>query len=194
MTPCPRAKRCRRRAFSPPERAMVVSARALPTLIGSPAVWCPALGQTDLRCPRRRRSASDRRCHAPDLPRDRRARVDRRRVSAPRGWPGRRRRAGRGVAPGGGSSLEAHQDAGASADQDTIFRAARSEYALGEADELVVPLTWTDASGVSIEKRFVLARGSYAVRVEQTLVNNSEQPWRGDQYTQLLRRSKTSMQ
>ena len=79
---------------------------------------------------------------------------------------------------------------GASADQDTLFRSARSEYALGEADELVVPLTWTDSSGVSIEKRFVLARGSYAVRVEQTLVNNSEQPWRGDQYTQLLRRSK----
>jgi YidC/Oxa1 family membrane protein insertase len=79
---------------------------------------------------------------------------------------------------------------GASAQQDTVFESAQSEYVLGDADELVVPLTWTDESGVSIEKRFVFTRGSYAIRVEQTLVNNSDQPWRGDQYTQLLRRSK----
>ncbi len=79
---------------------------------------------------------------------------------------------------------------GTSAHQDTVFESAQSEYVLGDADELVVPLTWTDESGVSIEKRFVFKRGSYAIRVEQTLANNSDQPWRGDQYTQLLRRSK----
>jgi YidC/Oxa1 family membrane protein insertase len=79
---------------------------------------------------------------------------------------------------------------GASADQDTVFNSVRNEYTLGDADELVVPLTWTDPGGVSIEKRFVLTRGSYAIGVEQALANNSDQPWRGDQYTQLLRRSK----
>ena len=79
---------------------------------------------------------------------------------------------------------------GVTADQDTLFSAPRSAYALGDADEVVVPLTWTDASGVTIEKRFVLTRGSYAIDVEQTLTNNSDQPWRGDQYTQLVRRSK----
>ncbi len=79
---------------------------------------------------------------------------------------------------------------GASADQDTVFTSPRSEYALGEADELTVPLTWTDESGVSIEKRFLFRRGSYAILVDQTLVNNSAEPWRGDQYAQLLRRSK----
>jgi YidC/Oxa1 family membrane protein insertase len=79
---------------------------------------------------------------------------------------------------------------GPGADQDTLFSAPRTEYALGDADELVVPLTWTDASGVSIEKTFHLTRGSYAITVDQTLVNNSGEPWRGDQYTQLLRRSK----
>jgi YidC/Oxa1 family membrane protein insertase len=79
---------------------------------------------------------------------------------------------------------------GATADQDTLFNSPRSEYTLGDADELVVPLTWTDESGVSIEKRFRFTRGSYAIAVEQTLVNNSAEPWRGDQYTQLLRRSK----
>jgi len=79
---------------------------------------------------------------------------------------------------------------GASADQDTLFSSPQSEYVLGDADELVVPMTWTDETGISIEKRFILTRGSYAIRAEQTLVNNSDQPWRGDQYTQLLRRSK----
>lgn len=79
---------------------------------------------------------------------------------------------------------------GATADQDTLFSAPQSEYALGDANELVVPLSWTDASGVTVEKRFHLRRGSYAIEVEQTLVNNSGEPWRGDQYTQLLRRSK----
>jgi len=79
---------------------------------------------------------------------------------------------------------------GATADQDTVFDSPRSEYALGDADELAVPLTWTDESGVTIEKRFLFTRGSYAILVEQTLDNDSSEPWRGDQYTQLLRRSK----
>ncbi|MDH3847068.1 MAG: membrane protein insertase YidC [Gammaproteobacteria bacterium] len=79
---------------------------------------------------------------------------------------------------------------GASADHEAVFSSARSEYTLGDDDELVVPLTWTDESGVSIEKRFVFTRGSYAIRIEQTLSNDSAEPWRGDQYTQLLRRSK----
>ena len=79
---------------------------------------------------------------------------------------------------------------GATADQDTLFSSPSSEYVLGDADELEVPMTWTDESGITIEKRFLLTRGSYAIRVDQTLINNSGEPWRGDQYTQLLRRSK----
>ena len=54
----------------------------------------------------------------------------------------------------------------------------------------MVPLTWTDDSGITVEKRFHLRRGSYVIELEQTLANNSDQAWRGDQYTQLLRRSK----
>jgi len=79
---------------------------------------------------------------------------------------------------------------GATADQDTVFDSPRSDYALGDADELAVPLTWTDESGVTIEKRFLFTRGSYGILVEQTIDNGSSEPWRGDQYTQLLRRSK----
>jgi len=80
--------------------------------------------------------------------------------------------------------------AGATADQDSVFSSPQSEYVLGAADAITVPLTWTDESGVTIEKRFLFTRGSYTIGVEQTLVNNSSEPWRGDQYTQLLRRSK----
>ena len=79
---------------------------------------------------------------------------------------------------------------GTTANQDTVFSSPRSDYALGDADEIAVPLTWTDENGVSVEKRFLFTRGSYTITVEQTLVNNSAEPWRGDQYTQLLRRSK----
>ena len=79
---------------------------------------------------------------------------------------------------------------GPSAGQDTLFSSPRNEFVLGDAEELLVPLTWTDASGVSIEKTFRFTRGSYVITVEQTLVNNSAEPWHGDQYTQLLRRSK----
>lgn len=70
-----------------------------------------------------------------------------------------------------------------------IFASSRSSYELGGADELVVPLTWTGADGVIVEKRFYFSRGSYTIRVEQTVRNESNEPWRVDQYAQLLRHS-----
>jgi len=73
-------------------------------------------------------------------------------------------------------------------DQTATFSAARDEYRL-EGDELVVPLTWSDGAGVSLTKRFTFRRGRYDIEVEQTLVNESAEPWRGGQYAQLVRRS-----
>jgi len=70
-----------------------------------------------------------------------------------------------------------------------IFEAARSSYELGRADELSVTLNWSDGDGLELEKTFRFKRGSYAIEVEQQLINNSDTVWRGDQYTQLLRRS-----
>jgi len=69
-----------------------------------------------------------------------------------------------------------------------IFSARQADYELGAADELVVPMTWTDGQGLALEKRFVFHRGSYAIDVEQTLTNNSDATWTGDEYSQLLRR------
>ena len=69
------------------------------------------------------------------------------------------------------------------------FSAERNDYELGDADELVVPLTWSDGAGLELEKRYRFTRGGYAIAVEQTLTNNTDAPWRGDQYSQILRRS-----
>jgi YidC/Oxa1 family membrane protein insertase len=70
------------------------------------------------------------------------------------------------------------------------FESGRATYALGSDDELVVPLHWTSADGVSVEKRFILKRGSYAVVIEQEVTNGGSGLWRGANYAQILRISK----
>ena len=71
----------------------------------------------------------------------------------------------------------------------SVWQVEATEFALDGADQLVVPMTWTNGAGVTVEKRFVLSRGEYAIRVEQTLTNDGETSWRGDQVTQIIRRS-----
>ena len=78
---------------------------------------------------------------------------------------------------------------GAATDANTLYAASARNFDLGDQDELVVSLTMTDASGLSFEKRFILTRGSYAIALQQDVRNNSETTWRGDQVTQLQRRS-----
>ena len=70
-----------------------------------------------------------------------------------------------------------------------MFTAARSSYELGDADELVVPLTWTDASGVAVEKRYRFTRGGYAIGLEQVVTNGSAAEWRGAEYVRIKRHS-----
>ena len=69
------------------------------------------------------------------------------------------------------------------------FAAPQSVYELGGADELEVPLTWTDASGVTVEKRYRFRRGSYRIDLEQRVINGSDAPWRGAEYVRIKRRS-----
>jgi YidC/Oxa1 family membrane protein insertase len=64
-----------------------------------------------------------------------------------------------------------------------------SNFDLGTADELVVPFGWSNEAGVTVEKRLHFARGSYAIKVEQVVTNDGDQPWRGAEYAQLQRRS-----
>jgi YidC/Oxa1 family membrane protein insertase len=71
----------------------------------------------------------------------------------------------------------------------STFAAAQSRYELGSGDELVVPLTWTDASGVTIEKRYRFKRGSYRIDLEQEIRNNSAAVWKGADYVRIKRHS-----
>ena len=69
------------------------------------------------------------------------------------------------------------------------FTAPANEFVLDGKDELIVPLTWTDGQGVTVEKQFRLRRGSYRIDVRQTVINDSDSDWRGADYAQIQRRS-----
>jgi len=70
------------------------------------------------------------------------------------------------------------------------FQSVAMQFDMGSADELVVPLTWTDGQGVTVEKTIRFTRGSYRIDVTQRLINDSDADWRGADYAQILRRSR----
>jgi YidC/Oxa1 family membrane protein insertase len=67
------------------------------------------------------------------------------------------------------------------------FTSERTEYDLGDAEDLRVPLTWTDGNGVTVTKTFIFKRGWYRIDVEQTVSNQSNASWQAAAYGQLLR-------
>ena len=68
------------------------------------------------------------------------------------------------------------------------FVAAQREYRLGDGDQsITVELSWTDGAGLAAVKRYTLERGSYAILVEQQLLNQSAEEWKGAPYVQLVR-------
>ena len=75
-------------------------------------------------------------------------------------------------------------------DHEAMFESQRDHYTLDGADELVVPITWQNSDGVTVEKRFFFKRGNYAIRIEQEVTNRSEGLWRGAQFAQILRYSR----
>jgi len=72
----------------------------------------------------------------------------------------------------------------------TVFESRQSRYELDGADELLVPLTWTDPGGVVIEKRYRFKRGSYIIELEQEVRNGTAEPWRGAEYVRIKRFSR----
>lgn len=73
----------------------------------------------------------------------------------------------------------------------TTFVTDQDRYQLRDGvDELVVPLTWADGSGVRVEKTFRFKRGSYAIDLQQKVFNGSSDDWRGASYTRLQRSNK----
>lgn len=75
---------------------------------------------------------------------------------------------------------------GPAPDHRATYRAAAERFTLKDGEKtLEVPLSWTDASGLTVTKRYIFERGSYVVRVDFRVDNRSETPWRGNLYSQL---------
>ncbi|MGZ8097139.1 MAG: membrane protein insertase YidC, partial [Methylosarcina sp.] len=86
------------------------------------------------------------------------------------------------------SGLIAGSDSAAAADHHTPFTSGQDAYTLAPGqDTLTVPLTWTDNKGLSVTKLYTFKRGSYEIKLEQKVANQSTTPWSGRQYSQLLR-------
>ncbi|HET7268394.1 MAG TPA: membrane protein insertase YidC [Oleiagrimonas sp.] len=70
----------------------------------------------------------------------------------------------------------------------SVFQTAKTSYSLAPGQkQLTVKLHWTSPSGVKVVKRYTLTRGSYAIKLTQTIDNGSNDPWRGQAYHQFER-------
>ena len=73
-------------------------------------------------------------------------------------------------------------------DHTATFSAEKTEYKLADGtDSIEVPLTWTDASGLTVRKIFAFKRASYAIEQRQEIANKGTAPWSGNAYRQLQR-------
>jgi len=70
----------------------------------------------------------------------------------------------------------------------SLYASSRMNYRLAEgADELRIPLTWFDDSGIRVSKSFIFRRGGYDFQVRHTLSNESPVTWTGSRYDQIQR-------
>ena len=68
------------------------------------------------------------------------------------------------------------------------WSAAQDAYFLAQgADELRVPLTWTDGAGLTVTKTFIFRRGAYAISLVYDVRNDSPTPRSLAPYLQILR-------
>jgi len=86
------------------------------------------------------------------------------------------------------SGLIAGSGSAAAADHHAPFTSGQETYTLAPGqDTLTVPLTWTDSKGLAVTKLYTFKRGSYEIKLDQKVANQSAAPWTGRQYSQLLR-------
>jgi len=77
---------------------------------------------------------------------------------------------------------------GVAPDHVAELQSAQSDYRLqAGVEQLEVPLTWTDASGIKVTKTLIFRRGDYVIRQLQSVQNTGTAPWRGNAYAQLQR-------
>ena len=67
-----------------------------------------------------------------------------------------------------------------------VYTPAKSDYALDGANEVRVPLTWSEG-GVAVTKTFVFRRGQYHIDLDYSVHNAGSAPWSARQYAQILR-------
>lgn len=76
-------------------------------------------------------------------------------------------------------------------DHHAVYTADKTEYRLPEgADELKVPLHWTDSKGVTVTKVYTFHRNSYQIDLDYTVANGTKKEWQGRQYRQYQRTRK----
>lgn len=66
------------------------------------------------------------------------------------------------------------------------YSSDQSDYTLGSAQELKVPLTWS-AEGVTVTKTFTFRRGEYGIALTYQVHNGGTTPWQARPYAQILR-------
>jgi YidC/Oxa1 family membrane protein insertase len=71
--------------------------------------------------------------------------------------------------------------------EQALYTATQYEYTLSpNANTIVVKLSWKK-NGIDVVKSYTFTRGSYEVKVAFDIDNQSNQPWQGNLYTQLMR-------
>ena len=75
---------------------------------------------------------------------------------------------------------------GESPNHHALWSASDSQYAM-TGDELRVPLTWKNESGIEVTKTYVFSKGSYKVDVETSIENNGSNSWSAREYLQIKR-------
>jgi YidC/Oxa1 family membrane protein insertase len=69
-----------------------------------------------------------------------------------------------------------------------VYTSAANEYRLAPgAQELRVPITWSDGQGVTVTKTYVFKPGRYDIEVIYDVDNRSAEPWSGASYVQIAR-------
>jgi YidC/Oxa1 family membrane protein insertase len=69
-----------------------------------------------------------------------------------------------------------------------VWKSEQKNFALAPgANELRVPLTWTDGAGLTVTKTFVFKRGQYAIGLDYDVKNASTAPRKLASYAQILR-------
>ncbi|AGS40875.1 membrane protein insertase YidC [Cycloclasticus zancles] len=75
---------------------------------------------------------------------------------------------------------------GESPNHHALWSASDSQYVMTD-DELRVPLTWKNESGIEVTKTYVFSKGSYKVDVETSIENNGSNSWSAREYLQIKR-------